>query len=94
MLPITDRKLSKVAKSLGLRFNATGRLLDMCADMMAVTAMSMWPLRSKGYARLKASEVRAIRKSKDKIAVIALENKISEAMVMNIRQRKCYKWVR
>lgn len=94
VLPITNRKLSVVAKSLGMRYNPTGRLLDICVDMMAVTAESMRPSRQKGYGRLSKDKVKAIRRSRDKIAVIALENGISEAMVVKIRARKCYKWIR
>lgn len=66
----------------------------MCADMIAQTAHSMAPSKQRGYGRLAAAAIRAIRKSKDKIMCIAAEHKISEAMVMKIRQRKCYKWVR
>lgn len=94
VLPITNRKLNVVIKSLGMRFNPVGRLLDICADMMAVTASSMMPSRQKGYGRLSKDTVKGIRRSKEKIAVIALENKISEAMVVKIRARKCYKWIR
>lgn len=94
ILPITNRKLNVVVKSLGMRFNPVGRLLDICVDMMAVTAESMRPSRQKGYGRLSKAAVLAIRRSKDKIAVIALETGVSEAMVIKIRAKKCYKWIR
>lgn len=83
-----------MAKALGIRCNATGRLLDMCAGLIAAYAKSYPQRRSRGYGELPVESVRAIRRSKSKIASIAVEHGISEAMVCKIRSRLCYRWVR
>lgn len=62
--------------------------------MIEVTAMSLNPSKQRGYGRLMPDAIRAIRKSRDKIMCIAMEHKISEPMVIKIRARECYKWVR
>lgn len=87
------RKLSVVAKNLGLRWNPTGKLLEMCADLIAAQAQSLAGSQ-RGYGRLSAASVRAIRRSKDKRIAIAAEHGISEAMVCSIRARVTYRWVR
>lgn len=92
-LDSTNRKLSAVAKSLGLRWNPTGKLLDMCADLISESARSMTP-KQRGYGRLTAREVRAIRSSKEKRLAVAVAHGISEAMVCSIRARRTYSWVR
>ncbi len=91
--PGTGRKLAVVAKSLGFHYNPTGRLLDLCADLIAASAGSMVGRRA-GYGSVPVATVRAIRRSKDKVAVIALEHRVSEAMVSKIRARLRYAWVR
>ena len=93
ILPATARKLAVVAKTLGFRYRATGRLLDLCADLIAASAGSMVSRRA-GYGSVPVATVRAIRRSKDKVAVIALEHRVSEAMVSKIRARLRYAWVR
>ncbi len=92
--PGAGKKLGPILKSLGFRYNGYGRLLELCADLIADKAESMSRVKVKGYGRLLPDEVRAIRKSKDKLAVIALEHHVSEVMVSKVRARKVYRWVR
>jgi len=93
ILPVTARKLAAVAKSVGIRTNISGRLLDSCADLIAAHAASMALPRS-GYGGIPAATVRSIRRSREKIAVMALEYGVSEAMCSKIRARLRYRWVR
>ena len=93
ILPKTARTIGAVAKSLGIRYRATGVLLDMCADLIAANAASM-SRRRVGYGSVPPDVVKAIRRSKDKIAAIASEHRVSEAMVCRIRSRTRYAWVK
>lgn len=79
---------------MGFRYNFTGRLLDLCADLIVANARSFPITRPRGYGRLSPGCVREVRKSQEKIASIAAEHDISEAMVIKIRARQCYRWVR
>lgn len=94
--PVAGKKLGPVLKSLGFRYNSYGRLLELCADLIAERAesLSMAGLKVKGFGRLLPDDVREIRRSRDKISVIALDHCISEAMVCKVRARKAYRWVR
>lgn len=90
----TARSLAHIGKSLGWRYNVTGRLLDMCVGLMAAYALSYPHRAPEGYGRLTVEAVRLIRRSKEKVAVLALEHGISEGMVGEIRARRSYRWVR
>lgn len=93
ILNVTWRKLKIVAKTLGFHYNPIGRLLDMCADLIVSNATFM-SLPRRGYGSVPAATVRAIRRSREKIAVMSLEHGVSEAMCSKIRARKRYRWVR
>ena len=72
--------------------SGTGSVLDLLIDQMVVAGMAL-PDGKRLPARLDAEEVRAIRASREKIASIASDYRISEAMVCKVRARACYKWV-
>lgn len=91
----SGRKLRQSARMLGIRCNPVGRLLDMCADLIFGKAKETGLLdKPERDYRLTPVQIKAIRQSKDKIAVIALENGICEAMVCKIRARDAYRWVK
>ena len=94
ILPGTRKKLSEVARQLGIRYNPTGRILDLCVDLIQAQAGSQRPGKRRGYGSVPVAVVRLIRVSKEKTAVLALEHRIAESMVSAIRQRKRYAWVR
>jgi hypothetical protein len=84
------------AKTLHLHYNATGRLLDLFADMLLAAASNCPALGRVGtpiYGRLSENDVRSIRKSPEKVIWLALEYGVSAAMIVKIRGRKIYRWV-
>ncbi len=91
--PGTGRKLGDLAKSLGIRYNATGRLLDLFVDIMVAAAGSVRLPAARGYGRLSAVQVRAIRRSTEKLDAIAAEHGVSHSLVVRIRARTAYRWV-
>jgi len=92
----TSEKLNRLKKTLQLHHNSVGRLLDLFADVLVEAAEGIDPLtlRREGYARLSPAAVRSIRKSTDKILSLAMEHGVSESLVVKIRARDAYRWVR
>lgn len=90
----TGRKLTELARLFGLHYNPTGHLLDLLVDVMKDSAEKAKIKPQKGYGSIAPATIRIIRRSKDKIAVIAIETGVSEAMVSKIRSRLRYKWVK
>jgi len=91
----TSEKLHRAAKCLHLHHNATGRLLDLFADLLVeASAKFTGPVPGLTYGRLTEDQVRAIRRSDDKILSLAVEHGVSERTIVRVRSRVVYRWVR
>lgn len=97
ILPATALSLKRLAQRYGIRFNRTGVLLDMfCGALHSIEGATV-PKRTWGrglQGQLNAAQVRTIRASKDKILSVAVAHGVSERLVVYIRARKIYRWVR
>lgn len=84
--------LTAAAERMGFRYNKPCMLIEVLGSRLVAIAESL-PKLDRRYGRVPPEAVRAIRASKDKIAAIAAEYRLSEAMVIKIRKRTCYRWV-
>lgn len=91
-----DKMLRKTAKTIGIRYNPLGVLLEMFADNIFKDAHlnAIFNKPSRIYARISEEDVRSIRSSKMKHIAIAAKYFISESMVSKIKSHKIYAWVK
>ena len=91
-----DKMLRKTAKTIGIRYNPLGVLLEMFADNIFKDAhlMAIFNKPSKIYAKMSESDVKSIRSSRMKHIAIAAKYNISESMVSKIKSHKIYAWVK
>lgn len=91
-----DKMLRKTAKTIGIRYNPFGVLLEMFADNIFKDAylMAIFNKPSKIYAKMREEDVKSIRSSRMKHIAIAAKYYISESMVSKIKSRKIYAWVK
>lgn len=95
--PYTDILIRRIAARYGIKFNHGGALLDTMIDLMDDAKGVRVENQRQGVGKpagLTHEQVRSIRSSTDKLAVIASENGISEKMARLIRRREFYRWVK
>jgi len=91
-----DKMLRKTAKTIGIRYNPLGVLLEMFADNIFKDAHlnAIFNKPSRIYAKISEEDVRSIRSSRMKHIAIAAKYFISESMVSKIKSHKIYAWVK
>ena len=91
-----DKMLRKTAKTIGIRYNPLGVLLEMFADNIFKDAHlnAIFNKPSKIYAKISEEDIRSIRSSRMKHISIAAKYFISESMVSKIKSHKIYAWVK
>lgn len=91
-----DKMLKKAAKSIGVRYNPLGVLLEMFADTICRDAPLevLFHKPINNYSKMGETDVRSIRRSNMKHIAIAAKYNISESMVSKIKSRKLYAWVK
>ncbi len=91
-----DKMLRKTAKTIGIRYNPLGVLLEMFADNIFKDAHlnAIFNKPSRIYAKISEEDIRSIRSSRMKHIAIAAKYFISESMVSKIKSHKIYAWVK
>ncbi len=91
-----DKMLRKTAKTIGIRYNPLGVLLEMFADNIFKDAHlnAIFNKPSRIYAKINEEDIRSIRSSRMKHIAIAAKYFISESMVSKIKSHKIYAWVK
>ena len=91
-----DKMLRKTAKTIGIRYNPLGVLLEMFADNIFKDAHlnAIFNKPSRIYAKISEEDIRSIRSSRMKHIAIAARYNISESMVSKIKSHKIYAWVK
>lgn len=96
--PATSIKLDKAQRLLGITSsrnrNGRGRFLDRCIDAILAYAESQGQQPMFGLGSLDSEQVRAIRKSKEKIIFLSVTYGVSQGHIERIRAKRVYKWVK